>query len=239
MRPFMCCFISKLSRNLFASPKHIQNLTTSLLPHCYHLGLSHHNLLPGQQPHWTPGFYLWSSLVWLPQSSQGYFNNTSQPCTSCAQHPPMTSVLLRIKAKMPTVAHKVLHNLSPLSVSCVPLSFSFCSSPTQASRPFPGHNSHPLTPGPLHWLFHLPATLSPRYLHASLPHLLQMSPSQCSLPWRLNHRANIQTSLVVRWLRIHLPVGHRFDPWSGKILHTAERPSPCTTITEPTATTNV
>ena len=35
-------------------------------------------------------------------------------------------------------------------------------------------------------------------------------------------------SLVVQWLRIHLPVlGHGFDPWSGKIPHAAEQLSLC------------
>ena len=36
----------------------------------------------------------------------------------------MTPILLRVKAKIPTVVHKALHNLSPLSVSRVPLSLS-------------------------------------------------------------------------------------------------------------------
>ena len=31
-------------------------------------------------------------------------------------------------------------------------------------------------------------------------------------------------SLVMQWLRIHLPVqGHRFEPWSRKIPHAAEQ----------------
>ena len=34
-------------------------------------------------------------------------------------------------------------------------------------------------------------------------------------------------SLVVQWLRIHLPViGHRFDPWSGMISNATEQLSP-------------
>ena len=42
------------------------------------------------------------------------------------------------------------------------------------------------------------------------------------------------TSLVVQWLRTHLPMqGTRFDPWSGKIPRAAEQLSPCATITEP------
>ena len=43
----------------------------------------------------------------------------------------------------------------------------------------------------------------------------------------------IQASLVVQWLRIHLPMqGHGFEPWSGKIPHATEQLSLCTTITE-------
>jgi len=42
-----------------------------------------------------------------------------------------------------------------------------------------------------------------------------------------------RASLGVQWLRILLPLGgHRFDPWSGKLLHAAEQLSPCVT-TEP------
>ena len=34
-------------------------------------------------------------------------------------------------------------------------------------------------------------------------------------------------SLVVQWLRSHLPViGHRFDPWSGMISNATEQLSP-------------
>ena len=43
-----------------------------------------------------------------------------------------------------------------------------------------------------------------------------------------------RTSLVAQWLRIHLPMqGHGFEPWSGKIPHTAEQLSLCATTTEP------
>ena len=42
-----------------------------------------------------------------------------------------------------------------------------------------------------------------------------------------------KTSLVVQWLRIHLPMQGSL-PWSGKILHAAEQPSPRATTTEPT-----
>ena len=39
-----------------------------------------------------------------------------------------------------------------------------------------------------------------------------------------------ETSLVAEWIRIRLPSrGGGFDPWSGKIPHVAEQPSPCTT----------
>ena len=40
-------------------------------------------------------------------------------------------------------------------------------------------------------------------------------------------------SLVVQWLRIHLPMqGSGFEPWSGKNPHAAEQLSPCATTTE-------
>ena len=41
-------------------------------------------------------------------------------------------------------------------------------------------------------------------------------------------------SLMVQWLRIHLPSrGHGFDTWSRKIPHAAGQLSPCSTATEP------
>ena len=43
----------------------------------------------------------------------------------------------------------------------------------------------------------------------------------------------LKVSLVVQWLRIHLPV-QGFDPWSGKIPHAKGQLNPCTTTTEPT-----
>ena len=43
-----------------------------------------------------------------------------------------------------------------------------------------------------------------------------------------------RASLVVQQLRILLPMqGHRFNPWSRKILHAMGQLSPCTTSTEP------
>ena len=53
-------------------------------------------------------------------------------------------------------------------------------------------------------------------------------PIMCHLPKCLG------TSLVVQWLRIHLPMqGHGFDPRSGKIPYASEQLSPCATTTEP------
>ena len=57
----------------------------------------------------------------------------------------------------------------------------------------------------------------------------------------LEHRMGInalkkifETSLVVQWIRIHLPMKeHRLDPWSGKIPHAVEQLSPCATNTKP------
>ena len=47
-------------------------------------------------------------------------------------------------------------------------------------------------------------------------------------------KTQIGTSLVVQWLRTHLPMqGHMFEPWSWKIPHAAEQLSPCATTTEP------
>ena len=43
----------------------------------------------------------------------------------------------------------------------------------------------------------------------------------------------LKVSLVVQWLRIHLPV-QGFDPWSEKIPHAKGQLNPCTTTTEPT-----
>ena len=49
------------------------------------------------------------------------------------------------------------------------------------------------------------------------------------IPWLKNS----ETSLMVQWLRIHLPCrGHRFDPWSGKIPRVSGQLSPCTAATE-------
>ena len=57
----------------------------------------------------------------------------------------------------------------------------------------------------------------------------------------IHHQGNIntnqnytqRTSLVVQWLKIHLPVrDHGFDPWSRKMPHVTEHLSPCTTTTE-------
>ena len=46
---------------------------------------------------------------------------------------------------------------------------------------------------------------------------------------------NWRTSVVVQWLRIHLPVhGTRFYPQSGKIPHAEGQLSACATTTEPT-----
>ena len=42
-----------------------------------------------------------------------------------------------------------------------------------------------------------------------------------------------ETSVVVQWLRIHCQCrGHKFDPWSGKIVCAMEHVSPCVIITE-------
>ena len=42
------------------------------------------------------------------------------------------------------------------------------------------------------------------------------------------------TSLVVQWLRIHLPLeGTQFDTWARKILHAVVQLSPFATTTEP------
>ena len=57
----------------------------------------------------------------------------------------------------------------------------------------------------------------------------------------LDHRMGInalkkifETSLVVQWIRIHLPMKeHRLDPWSGKIPHAVEQLSPRATNTKP------
>ena len=44
------------------------------------------------------------------------------------------------------------------------------------------------------------------------------------MDFQIKYKRNVGTSLVVQWLRIHLPMqGHRFEPWSGKILHAAEQ----------------
>ena len=46
---------------------------------------------------------------------------------------------------------------------------------------------------------------------------------------------NLRTSLLVQWLRIHLPVhGTWFDPQSGKIPHAEGQLSARATTTEPT-----
>ena len=43
-----------------------------------------------------------------------------------------------------------------------------------------------------------------------------------------------RASLVAQWLRVCCPCrGHRFEPWSWRIPHAAERLGPCTTATEP------
>ena len=50
----------------------------------------------------------------------------------------------------------------------------------------------------------------------------------------LSYYRETETSLVAKWIRIHLPSrGDGFDPRSGKIPHVAEQPSPCTTTFEP------
>ena len=42
-------------------------------------------------------------------------------------------------------------------------------------------------------------------------------------------------SLVVQWLRIHLPMqGHEFNPWSRKIPHAMGQLSQLSATTEPT-----
>ena len=57
----------------------------------------------------------------------------------------------------------------------------------------------------------------------------------CQMLYKYLTKVNYQTSLVVRWLRICLPVQeHRCVPQSGKILHSVGRLSPGTTTAEPT-----
>ena len=54
--------------------------------------------------------------------------------------------------------------------------------------------------------------------------------------WILVRDSEIQTSLVVQWLRLHLPMqGRRFDPWSGKIQHAAEQWNLSATTSESTS----
>ena len=47
-------------------------------------------------------------------------------------------------------------------------------------------------------------------------------------------KSNNRASLVVQWLRIHLPMQGTLEPWSRKIPHAMEQLSPRATTTEPT-----
>ena len=67
-----------------------------------------------------------------------------------------------------------------------------------------------------------------------------LAPTQCSINiYGMNEvnplRKSAWPSLAVQWIRIHLPAsaGHRFNPWSGKILCVSRQLSPCTETTEP------
>ena len=47
-------------------------------------------------------------------------------------------------------------------------------------------------------------------------------------------KKEMKTFLVARWVRICLQCRrHGFDPWSGRIPHASEQPSPCATTAEP------
>lgn len=95
--------------------------------------------------------------------------------------PTAKAKVLRKKAEVLAAAHSALQDLSSLPLT-VPLYFPVVSAILVFS-PEPVN----LTPasGPLHWLSLVRGPLSPKYLHGSLPHLLQvftqMSPSQVTL----------------------------------------------------------
>ena len=57
-----------------------------------------------------------------------------------------------------------------------------------------------------------------------------MSTMCLALQIQLRIKLTRETSLVVQWLRIHLPMQ---GIWSGMTAHVAEQLSPCTTTTEP------
>lgn len=89
----------------------------------------------------------------------------------------MASYSLRVKAKVLTMGYKVLHGLtappSPLSylTSYSSSSHSHHSNHTLTSLVDLEQIGHTPTSGPLRWLFPLELL---RYLHGSLPHLLQV-----------------------------------------------------------------
>ena len=69
-------------------------------------------------------------------------------------------------------------------------------------------------------------------------HVLTLFPSNIFLFSRSLNDPSRGTSVVVQWLRIHLPMWawgwgvRKFDPWSGKMPHASGQLSPCAT-TEP------
>ena len=91
--------------------------------------------------------------------------------------PTAKAKVLRTKAKVLTAAHNALQDLSSLPLT-VPLYLSVVSA-TLVFSPEPVNLT--AASGPLHRLSLLHGPLSPKYLHGSLPHLLQvftqMSPS--------------------------------------------------------------
>ena len=47
-----------------------------------------------------------------------------------------------------------------------------------------------------------------------------------------DEQEHLLRTLVVRWLRTHLPTQGQFDPWSRKVTHAAEQLSPQAAVTE-------
>lgn len=129
-------------------------------------------------------------MVYPPQSSQRYFNNTGQSLFIVCSEASRDSCLTQRKGQsvrcgLPGPARH------PLGSPFLP---HFPAPLTLASLPFLACDSHTPAPGPLHWLLPLPVALSPRHLHGSLPRPLQTLPSPRGLCWQPRENTKILPS---------------------------------------------